>query len=197
MAFSLYFFVRDRCGGDLVGFIDSLLKSVSAPSPIERVSTQRRLLITEFSNIHAISAKLINMTLAELLITGAPRRRAWVKVGQSMVAIDSLVHNFFHRTGILRAYDLNHLYGPRCYGEAGCTAIVDDLARRIDAKAFNRRYPSHFPRLIQVGIWLFCAEVGANICNGRKIDDRHRCKVLECPVRKSCSRIALRPGSKL
>jgi hypothetical protein len=193
MAFSLYFFLRDRRHGDLVGFIDDLLKTVTAPSPIALVDAQRSLLVAEFSGIHAISAKLINMTLADLLMFGGSRRPAWVRVGQSMIAIDSLVHNFFHRTGILAAYDRPHLYGPRCYGDEGCATILQDLAHRIDARAFDPTFPAGFPRAIQFAIWSFCAEVQANICNGRRIDDRYRCALADCPVFERCARIALRP----
>jgi hypothetical protein len=34
----------------------------------------------------------------------------WIEVGGSMIAIDTLVHNFLHRTGILHRFNANHLY---------------------------------------------------------------------------------------
>ena len=87
------------------------------------------------------------MTFAMLLIGADPSRREWVAVGRSMVAIDSLVHNFLHRTGILAAYGADHPYGPRCYGPKGCEAVLHDLAERFDARTLNPSYPSCFPRL--------------------------------------------------
>ena len=33
----------------------------------------------------------------------------------SLVAVDTLVHNFLHRTGILRRLCADHPYGDRCY----------------------------------------------------------------------------------
>jgi hypothetical protein len=32
-----------------------------------------------------------------------------------MIAVDTLVHNFLHRTGILHRLDASHAYGPACY----------------------------------------------------------------------------------
>ena len=32
-----------------------------------------------------------------------------------MIAIDTLVHNFLHRTGILPRFNANHVYGAACY----------------------------------------------------------------------------------
>ena len=46
------------------------------------------------------------------LLLGAPKKMGlWIEVGGSMIAIDTLVHNFLHRTGILHRFNANHLYG--------------------------------------------------------------------------------------
>ena len=45
------------------------------------------------------------MALSSILL-GAPKKmRLWHEVGASMIAIDTLVHNFLHRTGILHRFD--------------------------------------------------------------------------------------------
>jgi hypothetical protein len=195
LAYSLYYFLRDRCDGDLVGFLDRVFGSVAGGTPADRVAARRTALIKEVSAVHAVSAKLIAMSFANLLIAGDPRRRAWIEVGRSLVAIDTLVHNFLHRTGILQAYEANHLYGPRCYGPTGCAAILYDLADRIDARTIDPSFPASFPRLIQVAIWRFCAEGRTNFCNGRQIDDRFPCTRAHCPVGSRCARVPLRPTS--
>jgi len=125
-------------------------------------------------------------------MAGGPDRQDWVRVGQSMVAIDSLVHNFFHRTGILAAYKAQHPYGQRCFGQSGCSVILYDLADRINAKEFNRTFPRTFPRFIQHAVWSFCAEQRLNICNGRQIDDGRPCTKSDCPVGDRCGRVQLR-----
>ena len=85
-----------------------------------------------------------------------------------MIAVDSLVHNFLHRTGILDSYQLDHAYGPRCHAQNGCLGVIQDLANRIDCREFNPTLPAHFPRFIQYYIWAYCGQSGENICNGNK-----------------------------
>ena len=131
------------------------------------------------------------MALSRLLLAGDPRRRHWVEAGTVMIAVDTLVHNFLHRTGILDRLDAAHAYGARCYRPKGCAAIIERIAAEIDARRFNRAFPANFPRFVQHAIWRFCAQSGLNECNGRRIDDRLRCTRKECPVFRRCDRIAL------
>ncbi len=65
-----------------------------------------------------------------------------------------------------------HPYGARCYAPRGGAEILDGLARRVDARAFNPDFPTYFPRFVQNAIWRFCAQDELNICNGNRIDDR-------------------------
>jgi hypothetical protein len=58
--------------------------------------------------------------------------------GGSMIVVDTLVHNFLHRTGILNRLDATHPYGPGCYRPTGCAEILQQVAREIDARKFNR-----------------------------------------------------------
>jgi hypothetical protein len=51
-----------------------------------------------------------------------------------MVVVDSLIHNFLHRTGILRRLGAEHPYGARCYRAGGCAYILARLAADIDAE---------------------------------------------------------------
>ena len=70
-----------------------------------------------------------------------------------MVAVDTLVHNWLHRTGSLRRLDAEHAYGPACYRSGGCASIIEETARRIDARQFCPDGPAFFPRLLQKAIW--------------------------------------------
>ena len=48
-----------------------------------------------------------------------------------MIAVDTLVHNFLHRTGILRRLGTNHPYGTACYAPAGCAEILESIAAKL------------------------------------------------------------------
>lgn len=188
LAFSLFLFIRDECDGDLVGFIDRVIEE-GRNAPLD---DQRELLLGDFGMVYGISEKLLSMMSAMLLMAGDADRAKWIAVGQSMVAIDTLVHNFLHRTGILSAYGFEHRYGPRCFDRRGCSGVVYDLANWIDAREFNRSFPKTFPRFVQHAIWSFCAEMRQDICNGRRIDDGRACEAVDCPVGDRCSRLPLR-----
>ncbi|KLK94143.1 hypothetical protein AA309_05410 [Microvirga vignae] len=133
------------------------------------------------------------MALADLLLGADPARGRWVTTGSHMIAVDTLVHNFMHRTGVLRRLNADHAYGEGCYAPRGCSAIIRGLARHIDAREFNSDFPACFPRFIQFALWHFCAESGLNICNGTRINDAMRCQNRYCPWFDGCERICLKP----
>ncbi len=135
---------------------------------------------------------LWSMILPELLLVGDPDRERWVTTGGSFVAVDSLVHNHLHRTGILRRLGAEHAYGLACYRPGGCAEIINCLAQRIDAREFNPAFPAIFPRFVQHAIWLFCGAGGRDICNGNRVDDRHTCGQRLCPAASCCDRVLLR-----
>ena len=186
LAISLYLFLRDECRFDLVAYIDRIVAESAS------VVEARLQLTKKLSQIHAVSAKLANMVLADLLLSAGAERKAWKEVGLGMIAIDSLVHNFLHRIGALAAFGRGHAYGPSCHGPKGCIEVIREMSAEIDAKAFNPRNPPDFPRFVQYSIWAFCAEQELNICNGRQIDDRLPCANLSCPVRSDCARVPLK-----
>jgi hypothetical protein len=129
------------------------------------------------------------------ILLGAPKRMEhWIEVGGSMIAIDTLVHNFLHRTGILARFNANHLYGLACYRPGGCAEIIQAVAERIDARQFNSSFPKVFPRFVQHAIWRYCSQSGLDVCNGNQIDDHVRCENKNCRARLMCDRVALRRG---
>ena len=98
-AVGLYLFIRDVCGGDLVGWIDERLETADhAGSIIERAAAMRASLLEPLKNIHGISDKILGMALADLLLGGEPSREKWHIAGVSFVVVDTLVHNFLLRT---------------------------------------------------------------------------------------------------
>src|SRR5271156_1588725 len=140
-AYSLYLFIRDVADGDLVGWIDRRLEIAARQSGPKRLARMRAALIDPLREVYGVSDKVLMMALA-LLFLGAPRgRHRWREVGGSMIAVDTLVHNFLHRTGILHRFRADHTYGPACYRSGGCAEIIETVADQFDASQFNRRFP--------------------------------------------------------
>jgi hypothetical protein len=190
-AYSFYLFVRDIAGGNLVDWIDRRLDPESSdpdllPSDLQDGPVEQ--LLGPLRNVYGVSDKILTMTLSGLLLAASEGRPHWFEAGKAMVAIDTLVHNFLHRTGILDDCGVRHGYGVGCYRQGGCAEIVRAAASHIDASIFNAQYPTTFPRFVQHAIWRFCAADGLNICNGNRIDDAKPCEFNYCQLFSNCSR---------
>jgi hypothetical protein len=183
-AASLYLFVRDVADSDLIGWLDGLL----ADHAHEPAHFRAAALADPLRNIYGVSDKLASMLLSALLLGGGRRRRLWFETGSVFVVVDTLVHNYLQRTGILTALGANHPYGSGCYGPTGCAAIIQRAASQIDAQVFGPDLPSYFPRFVQHAIWRFCAMDGLDVCNGNRVDDRSRCQNWYCQDFTSCRR---------
>jgi hypothetical protein len=191
LAYSLYLFIRDIADGDLIGWIEHRLRAASSPAGPDRLARMRNALIAPLRGIYGVSDKVLTMALSSLLL-GAPNKlQLWREVGASMIAIDTLVHNFLHRTGILHRFGADHAYGAPCYRPGGCAEIIEVAAERIDASAFNPAFPAVFPRFVQHAIWRYCAQTGLDVCNGNRIDGRKSCENVYCQIHNICDRIAL------
>jgi hypothetical protein len=187
-AYSLFLFIRDLADGDLIGWIDRQLEAANSPAGPDRLPRMRDSLIEPLREIYGVSDKVLAMALSSLLL-GAPKKMVlWAEVGGSMIAMDTLVHNFLHRTGILHRFTANHPYGT----VGGCADIIQIVAEHIDARQFNPTFPQTFPRFVQHAIWQYCAQDGLDVCNGNRINDAKRCCNLDCRVRLMCDRLALR-----
>jgi hypothetical protein len=192
-AYSLFLFIRDIADGDLIGWIDQQLQA-AANSPLgpDRLVRMRDSLIEPMREIYGVSDKVLAMALSALLL-GAPKKMVlWAEVGGSMIAIDTLVHNFLHRTGILVRFNAVHSYGVACYRPGGCAHIVQAVAERIDARQFNPTFSQTFPRFVQYAVWCYCSQSGLDVCNGNRINDARRCSNMDCRARLMCDRVALR-----
>jgi hypothetical protein len=137
------------------------------------------------------------MALADLLLAGDPGRPRWVVAGARMVAIDTLVHGFLHRTGTLRRCRAEHAYEQACYAAGGCADVIEAVAAKIGAREFNPDFPGTFPRFVQHAIWRFCAAGVLDVCNGLRIDDQAPCRQRLCPTGPNCDRLPLRPEKVL
>jgi hypothetical protein len=190
-AYSLHLFIRDVAGGDLVGWIDRRLNTAAKFSGPNRLAGMRTALLDPLKEIYGVSDKVLTMALAQLFLGARGNRRRWLEVGGSMIAVDTLVHNFLHRTGILRRFRADHAYGLACYRPGSCAEITETVAEQIDARQFNRRFPRTFPRFVQHAIWHYCSQQGLDICNGNQIDDRKRCGNKQCTIYGTCDRNTL------
>jgi hypothetical protein len=196
-AYSLFLFMRDIANGDFVGWIDRRLADADLAAAPDRATQLRQAVIEPLAQVYGVSNKVLSMALAGLLLAGDPQRVLWTEAGTVMIAVDTLVHNFLHRTGTLSRLGADHPYGPACYAPGGCAEIIEQLAATIDARRFNPTFPVNFPRFVQYALWRFCAENGLDECNGRQIDDRARCDRHQCPVFRLCDRVTLKPQMDL
>jgi hypothetical protein len=190
-AYALYLFIRDIAEGDLVGWLDQQLQAANSPAGPDRVARMREAVIAPLREVHGVSDKVLTMALSSLLLGAPSKLRLWPEVGASMIAIDTLVHNFLHRTGILHRFGPAHAYGPACYRPGGCAVVIEAVAQRIDARIFNPAFPAVFPRFVQYAIWRYCAQSGLDVCNGNRIDDRKSCENVYCQIHNICDRLAL------
>ena len=191
-AYSLFLFVRDIAGGDLIGWIDSQLEAATGSSDADLEAARQEALIGPLRGVFGVSDKVLTMALSSLLIGARDHRPVWFETGKVMVAIDTLVHNFLHRTGILETCGVPHRYGPACYAGGGCAEIIRGAADRIDARSFNPSFPKIFPRFVQHAIWRYCAAEGLDLCNGNRIDDQERCQINYCYLFRICARKSLK-----
>jgi hypothetical protein len=187
-AYALYLFIRDVAGGDLVGWIDRRLNTAAKPPGPDRLARMRLAVLEPLKEVYGVSDKILMMALSVLFLGAPGRRRRWLEVGGSMIAVDALVHNFLHRTGILHRFRADHAYGVACYRPGGCAEIIETVAQQIDARQFNRSFPPTFQRFVQHAIWRYCSQQGLDICNGNQIDDRKRCDNTQCQLYSTCDR---------
>jgi hypothetical protein len=189
-AYSLYFFLRDVARGDLPGWIDNQLANIEVSDPGSGQLMQDAL-VRPMRSIFGVADKVLTMTLSEILMSAPLSKPKWFAAGSQMLAVDTLVHNFLHRTGILQRFDAGHTYGAACYRLGGCADILRRVSGQIDARRFNAANPANFPRFVQHALWQYCAADGNNVCNGNTIEDKKSCANIYCILYNTCSRISL------
>jgi hypothetical protein len=142
-AYSLFLFVRDIAGGDIVDWIDRQVADHLGNLPAARTA-----LVDPLRHVYGISDKVIAMALASFLMGAGRTRPGWFAVGASFVVVDTLVHNFLHRTGILDRLGAGHPYGPACYRPGALTFLLT-LPRASTPvgliQGFRRPFPGSSP----------------------------------------------------
>ena len=102
LAYSLFLFMRDVADDDFVSWIDRQLDAVDSQGP-GRLGALREAIIGPLRNVYGVADKVLAMAMSYLLLSAGKRRPLWLEVGATFVAVDTLVHNFLHRTGICGA----------------------------------------------------------------------------------------------
>ena len=189
-AYSLYLFIRDIAEGDLIGWIDQRLHAANSPAGPDRLARLRDALIAPLREIYGVSDKVLTMALSSVLL-GAPKKlRLWREVGASMIAIDTLVHNFLHRTGILHRFDADHAYGSACYRRGGCAESLKPWPNG-STPAPSIRHSRRFPGSSSTRSGGTAPRAASTVCNGNRIDDRKSCDNVYCQIHNICDRKAL------
>jgi hypothetical protein len=128
-AYALHLFIRDVACGDLVGWIDRRLNSAAKQPGPDRLARMRMAVLDPLKEVYGVSDKILMMALSVLFLGAPGRRRRWLEVGGSMIAVDTLVHNFLHRTGIL-------------YRFRAATPMASRVTGRAAVPKSSRRSPS-------------------------------------------------------
>jgi hypothetical protein len=132
MAYSLFLFMRDIAASDLVGWINQQLAAV--PPPDHSSLDRQEALIGPLRNVYGVSDKVLTMALSGILIAGSKHYPAWLEVGAGMVAVDTLVYNYLHRTWNLRSI--------RC-GASVWAAV-------LPSRSLCRYFASCFPLILSI-----------------------------------------------
>src|SRR5205823_1801601 len=92
-AYSLFLFIRDIAGGDLVAWLDSQLAKATAVRPPHWATVAREAVLAPLRGVYGVSDKVLSMSLSSLLLGAGHGRQGWQETGASMIAVDTLVHN--------------------------------------------------------------------------------------------------------
>jgi hypothetical protein len=144
ISYSLYLFVREFAEGDLVGWIDNQIRQTAVTIGDHRTVHQKAL-IEPLRNVFGVSDKVLMMALSTILLSAPENMPHWIETGASMIAIDTLVHNFLHRTGILNRFEASHSYGAAQNRASSapfilCLPIFDRLPRLGRRRSARRQY---------------------------------------------------------
>jgi hypothetical protein len=132
-----HFMSRHASQHHLYEFIQNL--SETAPN---RHQLMQEALVGPMRHIYGVSDKVVTMTLSSVLIAAPDIRPNWFEAGSQMIVVDTLIHNFLHRTGILQRFDVGHACGAACYRQGHCADILRLVSASINARRFNQRYRS-------------------------------------------------------
>ena len=137
------------------------------------------------------------MALASLLMGAGATRPGWFAVGASFIVVDTLVHNFLVRTGILDRVAATHPYGPACYRPGGCADVLIEISTAIRCPPVQSRVSQGVSPVHSAARFGGTAPNRVlDICNGNQIDDRGRCTNMWCRLYSRCDRLVLHQPAK-
>ena len=156
-------------------------------------------MIGPLRNVYGVSDKVLAMALSSLLLGAGNQRPLWFEVGATFVAVDTLVHNFLHRTGILRRLSAaEHPYGDSAaIGPAGALTFWLGPRHQASMPANSiRPSPRRFRGSFRVRSGATAPRTASDICNGNRIADDRRCDNGHCQLFRRCDRVALHERKK-
>ena len=144
-------------------------------------------LVGPLRHVYGVADKVLMMTLSSLLLgSGKP---VWTDVGASMIAIDTLVHNFLHRTGILQRLGALHPYGSRLLQGQRLRRHHSPRSQASSTPASStQRFPATFRGSCRTRFGGTAHKATLNMCNGNRIDDRQPCQNGQCRLYWQCDR---------
>lgn len=148
-------------------------------------------MVEDLKRLPGVSDKVASMIASDVAIGLSAGSDALLRAGASVIVVDRLVHNLLIRTGAVRIAGRSHAFGLGCYAEGGCRDLIVLFARGIDARQFNRRWPTFAPRMLQHAIWRLCAGDEMNICNGNNTRADAACGIRSCPAFDACARVGI------
>ena len=145
-AYSLALFLRDVCGDDLVGWLDTRLLAADMPGSVNRPAVLRTAVLDPLSGIYGVSAKGLVDGAGRLTPCRRPRARAMAGCrGQ---------HDRRRHAGPQldapqwvprRPRGPNTLTGRAATLPAGCASIIETASEHIDARRLLLRGAGHLP----------------------------------------------------
>ena len=124
--YGLFLFIRDITNGDLVRWIDGRIEEACEGSVRGRSLRMRKALIEPLGNLPGVGAKVLNMTLASLLIAAPPNKQIWLEAG------------IRHDCGRILLSTLFYI-GPDSYNGSMLSTSTEHLATsQTDARSSSR-----------------------------------------------------------
>ncbi len=141
-AYSLFLFIRDIAGGDIVSWIDQQVADYPGTA---NLPATRAALVDPLRHVYGISDKVIAMALASLLMGAGRTRPGWFAVGASFVVVDTLVHNFLIEPESLTDWLLAIRTAQPATSQAAARTFSSTLPRPSMPAGSIRSFRRHFP----------------------------------------------------
>ena len=185
-AYSLFLFIRDLADHDLIGWINASWRPPTVPLARTGCLQWRRP-----DRAAAGGIGCLGQGPRHGPVQPAARRSEehglWIEVGGSMIAIDTLVHDFLHPTGVSRSVQGEAPVRVGLLSTRPLLGYHSIVAEHIDARQFNPAFPQLFPGSSSTRFGSSSAG-RPDVCTGDRINVARRCSNMDCRVRLMRSR---------